>query len=350
MTLLEKTFHNLPGARPTKWSGEWPHFSFWRSFLISLAAHAAIFAILVVLIRSQPVQGWTDLRMRNVGIALKWRTGEREYYVDETASFRENPSAGTASANPESHDLPPSQPTLQEILPAAHEAQGSTALPKSGFQVIGPASVLQTPGARGEGLEGLLSGGGFGRQPGPGGNASLFGIRAAGNKFVYVFDRSGSMGGVGTTALSFAKRHLIASIEGLEKTQQFQIIFYNERPTIFNPAGQPGRLSFATEENKARAIRFIQSISAEGGTQHDAALLMAIQLRPDVIFFLTDADEPRLSDAKLEQIQRRANGIVIHAIEFGRGPRPTSENFLSRIAKQNGGQYVYIDITEALRQ
>ncbi len=157
------------------------------------------------------------------------------------------------------------------------------------------------------------------------------------------------MGGVGRTALDFAKAELIASLQSLNQTQQFQIVFYNERPLIFNPSGVPGRLAFATDENKRRAIDFIRSVTASGGTQHDAAILLAIRLQPDVIFFLTDADEPRLSDAKLEQIHRQANGIVIHTIEFGIGPKITTDNFLSRMARQNGGQYVYIDINQALR-
>lgn len=350
MSLLKKVFYGEPIADSTRRAQEGIRFGFWRSLLISLAVHAGILAILVVLLRSRPVQGVTDERARDVGIALKYQTGQREYYLDEVASSRESPPQGRPSSGPGNPDRLPSQPRLQEILPPPGEAEVVGGLPGVGFQVVGAGSVLQATGAGKGGLEGLLSGGGFGRQPGPAGTASLFGIRSAGHKFVYVFDRSGSMGGVGKTALAFAKTHLIASIQGLEKTQQFQIIFYNERPTIFNPAGQPGRLSFATEENKARAIGFIQSITAEGGTQHDAALLLAIQLRPDVIFFLTDADEPRLSDGKLEQIHQRANGIVIHAIEFGRGPHPGGENFLSRIARQNGGQYVYIDITEALRR
>lgn len=321
--------------------GKRGHPRFWYSFGISTAFHAILFALLFFLFRPSTIHGLTDENVREVGIALKYQDGPRDYYVDESGQIGEERQAGVeADAGP---------PTLDEILPSVQEMDAHV-LPRKGFQILGPSGLPETGAGQSGGKEGLFAGGGgFGRQPGPPGTASLFGIRSPGHKFVYVFDRSGSMGGPGRTALSFAKRELIASIQSLDKTQQFQIIFYNERPTLFNPAGQPGRLSFATDENKSRAIRFIQSITASGGTQHDAALLAAIQLRPDVIFFLTDADEPRLSEAKLEQIHRWANGIVIHAIEFGTGPESTSDNFLKRIARQNGGQYVYINITEALR-
>jgi len=142
----------------------------------------------------------------------------------------------------------------------------------------------------------------------------VFGIPGEGYKFVYVFDRSGSMGGSGRSALSAAKAELLASLESLEKTHQFQIIFYNDRPTKFNPTGNPDRLVFATERNKALARRFVASITAEGGTRHEEALIAAIKLQPDVIFFLTDADEPKLWPDQLARIHRMAAGITIHGL------------------------------------
>lgn len=174
---------------------------------------------------------------------------------------------------------------------------------------------------------------------------SLFGLVAEGFKFVYVFDRSGSMGGAGRQALQLVKRELRASLRNLDTVHQFQIIFYNDRPVIFNPSGMPGRLAFATEENKERALRFIDAITPDGGTEHEEALKLAIRLRPDVIFFLTDGDDPQLSPQQIERISRMAAGITIHAIEFGSGPRPAGPSFLASLAAENGGKYVYVDIT-----
>ena len=114
---------------------------------------------------------------------------------------------------------------------------------------------------------------------------------------------------------------------------------------VFNPTGTPGRLAFATEQNKQRAARFIDSITAEGGTAHEEALKLAIRLQPDVIFFLTDADDPKLTPAQLEKIRHLAAGIVINAIEFGPGPKPPGESFLAELARQNGGGYVYVDVS-----
>lgn len=193
-----------------------------------------------------------------------------------------------------------------------------------------------------------LQGLGFSIAPKEGGKArtSLFGVVGEGYKFVYVFDRSGSMGGSGRTALQAVKAELLQSLKNLDTVHQFQIIFYNERPVLFNPTGTPGRLAFATEANKQRAMRFIESIVADGGTEHEQALRLAIRLQPDVIFFLTDADDPKLTPAQLEKIRGLAAGIVINAIEFGPGPKPAEPSFLAQLARQNGGGYAYVDLSQ----
>lgn len=217
--------------------------------------------------------------------------------------------------------------------------------PSVGIATAEPAKEAENrPVPPSRGFEGL----GFSIAPREGGKArtSLFGVAGEGYKFVYVVDRSGSMGGEGKTALRAVKAELIASLKHLDTVHQFQIIFYNERPSVFNPAGAPGRLAFATEENVRRATRFMDSMTADGGTAHEDALRLAVRLRPDVIFLLTDADEPTLSPAQLEKIRHLAAGIIVNAIEFGSGPKPEGASFLANLARQNGGRYRYIDISK----
>lgn len=175
---------------------------------------------------------------------------------------------------------------------------------------------------------------------------SMFGLAGVGYKFVYVLDRSASMGGSGERALKAVKTELRKSLEPLDTVHQFQIIFYNERPAIFNPSGIPGRLAFANRASKDRAVRFIESIVADGNTRHDEAMKLAIKLRPDVIFFLTDGDEPKLTRRDLDTIRRMASGITIHAIEFGPGPQAEAPGFLATLAEENGGKYVYVDLSK----
>jgi len=172
----------------------------------------------------------------------------------------------------------------------------------------------------------------------------VFGLRGEGYKFVYVFDRSGSMDGHGGAPLMAAKNELIKSLADLGQEHQFQIIFYNEEPRIFDPKGA-GRLVFGTDQNKNLARRFVRSITASGATRHVEALEMALRLGPDVIFFLTDADEPQMTPRELAHIAQMNRGTSINTIEFGSDGRRGDDNFLSRLARQNGGQHVYVDVT-----
>ncbi len=174
----------------------------------------------------------------------------------------------------------------------------------------------------------------------------VFGAEGEGHKFVYVFDRSGSMDGHGGAPLASAKAELLASLSHLGKTHQFQIIFYNDKPRVFNPSGVLGRLVFGTDQNKYLAKKFIGSITADGATRHEEALKIALGMAPDVIFFLTDADQPQLSPRQLARIAQMNQGTTLNAIEFGYGEQSSADNFLVRLARQNGGKHVYVDVSK----
>lgn len=169
----------------------------------------------------------------------------------------------------------------------------------------------------------------------------LFGITSSGSSFVYVFDRSLSMQG---PPLAAAKRELLQSLSRLKPVQQFQIIFYNERPRVMRLDGaQGGSLLFADDSGQQAAASFVASITADGGTDHLGALKLALRMRPDVVFFLTDADDPALSKAELAELQRANNGTIIHAVEFKPGPDQGKGQFLHTLAAQHGGQHTYVD-------
>jgi hypothetical protein len=256
---------------------------------------------------------------------------ETEYFADDSpASSATIVAADGGSPAEKFDDKPPVDITA--ALPKASDAAG----PASGE----PGSVTGAGGfTRGPGASTTVKGGRA--------RVRVFGVEAEGQKFVYVFDRSGSMGGSGRNSpLNAAKAELFASLESLGDAHQFQIIFYNEQPTIFALAGQPGKLVFGTEQNKLSAQRFVRGIVADGGTRHLEALELALKLHPDVIFFLTDADQPELSPAQLAHINRINGGSCsINAIEFGLGPEIGDDNFLVRLARENGGRHTYIDIS-----
>jgi hypothetical protein len=304
------------------------------SWLISLVVHLLVLLALGLTLRLAPPRGLTAERTAEVGIALRHEEGDRPYYESgpDAGGDRSPTSEGQAQ-----------DPSLTDFLSDQSPVDPTASLP-SPISVIGPGVL---------GKEGLPNAGGLPQGPrgssgsrGGQGQTSLFGITAEGTKFVYVFDRSESMSWHNQKPLRAAKNELLASLASLDRVHQFQIIFYNEKPQRFNPSGQPGKLAFATEQNKRNAHSFVRGIVASGGTQHQDALMLAIKLQPDVIFFLTDAGDPQLSAGQLYEIQRRAAGITIHVIEFGLGPQRDPNNFLVRLARQNGGQHAYVDISQ----
>jgi Ca-activated chloride channel family protein len=176
------------------------------------------------------------------------------------------------------------------------------------------------------------------------GQTTFFDIAAKGNRFVYVLDRSGSMYDHG--AIRVAKEELNASLAALEQTQQFQIVFYNQSVLELSPAGGKPQMQWATEINRTLARQFIGGVQPDGGTDHLPALKAALRYQPDHVFFLTDADQPILSARELNEIKSRNNGRArIHCIEFGRGAELSSDNFLKKLARDNGGSYRYRDVT-----
>jgi hypothetical protein len=305
------------------------------AWLLSLALHACILIALSTLVRVT-YRGASLEPARGGGIVLASDTeGTAEYFGPDDQAIQSAKSS-TSSASAADQTLPSEQELpldLAGMFPdASAELSGSDwgdALPSAdGFAADQPASGGKIGGNQTR--------------------TSIFGAEGTGSKFVYVFDRSASMDGYQGRPLAAAKSELIASLQDLEQIHQFQIIFYNERPSVFNPARpDPPRMLYGDSATKRLAQNYIRGIVASGGTQHMEALKMAINMRPDVVFFLTDAAEPQLSPSQLDEIRRRNSrfGVTINAIEFGAGPSQSSLNFLVRLAQQNGGHHVYVDVT-----
>ena len=319
-----------------------------RASVLSFVLHSLFLLIMGWTASSiQPSVPWG--RGGTITATLVSSADDTDYFDDET-----NSSAGGAAS--QAVTISPASDAAESGAdsPFPDEAPPVEAVGKLPAKMVGAVSD-QTGNAQPSATD-LSQGQGTGRGNGTGsgldkvmekgrGKTSVFGLAGEGYKFVYVFDRSGSMGGSGVSPLLAAKRELLGSLEHLSDTHQFQIIFYNEHPIVFPLAGTSSPLVFATEGNKKTAQRFVESIRADGGTAHLGALLTALDMAPDVIFFLTDADQPELTQAQMKKVENRNKGSVIHAIEFGIGPQVDKNNFLVRLARQNRGQHTYFDVT-----
>ena len=297
------------------------------AWAFSILIHFCTIVLLGLAVQPAP-RGAADEAGRSAGIVLKRTSAEGDLYEGEE-DFSDA-DAATEQTRPAD---------LLSVLP--NESATSNVdqdVPVEPTPGAGPTAGGGQPDA-GQ----FTSGGGRRGSPSGGGDAqvSVFGVQGTGTKFVYLFDRSSSMEG---SPLAAAKRQLVESLASLESVHQFHVIFFNTRTQAFDITGGGRRIAFATERNKRLAANFVGGITADGGTDRLIALREAIDFAPDVIFFLTDADDP-MSPSELADIaraNRRAQSSIC-VIEFGRRQAPLPENFLSELARESGGQYGYVN-------
>jgi len=330
------------------------HRNFFSSWSISILFHSLILVILTFTITQvTPIQkGISKEETAEVGIAFRTQTDEKTLYESAANAMNEDSSSGEDSSSRDST----TKKTEAEVISALSSEIASNDLPSVPDVAALAPGMAPTEGNGSTGLQrvtdglGDVTGVGSGSFEGFGkGTVSCFGTSGKGNRFIFVFDRSASMSfhpsGTTATPMAAAKQELRRSLRMLQSNQQFQIIFYNglEEDIL---QYETNKMVFATKENLVGAERFLNSIAAMGGTDHRTALTMALSRHPDVIFFLTDADENEttINATDLERIRRNASGTQINAIQFGNGPQAKSTNWLKRLAEQNGGQFVYLDV------
>jgi Mg-chelatase subunit ChlD len=169
---------------------------------------------------------------------------------------------------------------------------------------------------------------------------SFFRVGVQARTVVYVIDRSASMGLRDT--LGMAKRELLASLNRLPADTRFQIIIYNRAAECFRFGGRSDLVP-ASLENKQQAARLLESVRPEGSTDPLPALRQAVALRPEAIFFLTDADDLNIRQVNL-LTQLNAGRTAIHAIELSTNHPDRGEQPLQLLARTNHGEYHAVSV------
>jgi len=175
------------------------------------------------------------------------------------------------------------------------------------------------------------------------GQTTFMDVSGVGTMFVYVIDSSSSMTGA---RLKAAQGQLKASLRLLQPNQKFAVIFFNEyREQLKLRRSDDQPIYFATDVNRELASHQIDRVTADRGTVPMPAILEAISLKPDVIYFLTDGDESELSPAEMAQVRQLSRNITIHVIKLGDGTVSSlSRSWLERLAHQSHGEYREINI------
>lgn len=317
------------------------------SWLLSLLIHAALLAVFIVWSeRWQPLQpaGFGDEPSREVGIVLGGPPGQALEIVKDQAANAVEPTVDVAP--PADAAVTPTKPlALPSSLQELTAATAPTTASAPSLPAIGAGTPRPTSGDARDLIKGAIGAQKTAALGAAIPGAAFLGAKDQGTRVVFVVDCSASM--ADDNAMRTAKAALVSSLQALTEAQQFQIVFYNQSPTLLKLRTQkPAEMPFATEVNKTLARQHIAGIEPELGTDHLPALRLALRLNPDVLFFLTDADEPQLSAGELNEIKRLNQGHTrIHTIEFARGSElGDTVNFLKKLAAQNGGTYRYHDV------
>jgi hypothetical protein len=320
------------------------------AWLLSLAVHLAVAVLGALLMQGERPREKVEAD-RPVAIVLARRTADRTDYFsdDEPACGRAEQWAGSTGYSSASAGPISASPPLVPGISLPERQSGLTRTEVSDGLV-----------------EGLVSGGLRGRprvpgnvdeaaiyaedksipwvEPtGPKADVSLFGGPAAvGRSFVFVIDRSASMGASGLGAIQAAAEELGSQIGRLTDEQTFQVVAYNQAALYFTDR----ELIPATRENQKKLVRFVANLAVYGETQHLRGLIAALRLKPEVIYLLTDGD-PELNASDLALIREQAAGRTsIHCLHFGRGRPQSSPHSFERLANENRGSYLYVDLNQ----
>jgi len=207
-------------------------------------------------------------------------------------------------------------------------------------QAINPIGLMSASGS-GEGFLAGVGPKGNSATPLPGGDMARLQPAAPVTRFfntggnaynvVYIVDRSASM----IDSMEPLKRELMRSIRDLQPMQKFHIIFFSSGKPVEGPAKD---LTWATDRNKANYAEFINGIKSEGQTDPQWAVQRALQMRPDLIYLLTDGIfSEKIADKIVEW--SKLHKVKINTIAY---VWESGGSLLRRIAEQTGGVYRFV--------
>jgi hypothetical protein len=204
---------------------------------------------------------------------------------------------------------------------------------------IGGGTDLNWTEALGDGGSGGGTGGGHGTGNGDGigDGDGFFGLDLTGDRIVFVVDASRSMNapypGEAKNRLGRVKIEIYNTVRKMTADQKFFVVFFNTEPIPM-----PAQDLILAEPSIARPyMEWIFKMKAQGQTDPQAALLLALRLRPDKVYFLTDGDFSHRAVKTVREVNR--GRIPIHTVGFG---GQEGEANLKEIAQDSRATYQYI--------
>jgi von Willebrand factor type A domain len=217
--------------------------------------------------------------------------------------------------------LPGLDPGLLPAPPAptaigTHQAAGNAGLPAPVGPAVRGVNDAVSP------LPGLVGG-------------SDFFPAVTGGKIVFVIDRSGSMGS--RERLERVKAEVQQIISQVPDGVEFAIIFFDDKgKEEWVGGGSAPSLLKKSKETVQTAIDKMKEVTARGGTEPLPALLLALQLDPDEVFFLTDGEFSFSEEDAKNLKDKNAKKARIHGTLIYEDALPDM-NPVATIAKQHRG-------------
>lgn len=157
---------------------------------------------------------------------------------------------------------------------------------------------------------------------------------AKSRRIAYVVQRSGAM----SDAIGYVKQTLNQSLPKLNPEDQFYLSFYSSR-TAFKPFLEVDQQwLFASEENKRRALRLVDSIIAIGTNDPTEALRRAFALKPDMIYFLSNGEFGPDIPVLIDKLNAK-HEVTVNTVNF---VYTDGEATLKMIAEKNRGTYLFV--------
>lgn len=224
----------------------------------------------------------------------------------------------------------PDAATIAPAVSAADLAMDSV------WKATGSADALWGTSS-GIGVERVLAAPDTGEKSGEGEDgANFFGVSARGQKFIFVIDCSGSMGGPRWLT---ARSELIRSIRSLKPDQEFAIMLYSSMSWSLQGSINEAAFVRATPENLDSASIWLGKQIPGGGTLPLPAVRQAISLHPDAIFLLSDGelqDDTRGYLWRYNREKARYGQVRVHTVGVGMF---AGAQLLALIAAENGGEF-----------
>jgi len=152
---------------------------------------------------------------------------------------------------------------------------------------------------------------------------------------VFVLDTSGSMAGA---SIRQAREALLLALERLQPEDRFEVIEFNSSArALFGSARE------ASRENLRRALRWVASLEAGGGTEIAAALRLALDgrragERVRQVIFLTDGAVGN-EEELFRLLGSRLSDSRLFTVGIGSAP---NSHFMTRAAELGRGTFTYI--------